>query len=90
MIQGSLNAMELNDIKHKRMLAIDVFTASIKAIKEKVLERLPETGKDATVEEIRWVLTVPAIWPDKSKLFMKDCAEKVILNQHKNVSLHLD
>jgi hypothetical protein len=29
-------------------------------------------------EEIRWVLTVPAIWDDRAKRFMRDAAEQVM------------
>ena len=30
-----------------------------------------------TLENIRWVLTVPAIWSDKAKNFMREVAEEV-------------
>lgn len=71
--------MEVEDVQGKKMLAKNVFTESIKAIKDKLLLKLNDVGKGATVDEIRWVLTVPAIWPDNSKLFMKTCAEEVNL-----------
>lgn len=33
-------------------------------------------------EEIHWVLTVPAIWDDSAKKFMRDAAEKVFNYQN--------
>ena len=48
------------------------------------------TGNNATncvsyrisESHIRWVITVPAIWPDESKLFMREAAFKVRFYQH--------
>jgi hypothetical protein len=35
---------------------------------------------------IQWVLTVPAIWSDKAKHFMRRAAEKVIHSSAKTIS----
>lgn len=71
--------MEIEEIQGKKMMAKYVYAESIRAIKDELLLRLQETGKVANVDEIRWVLTVPAIWHDNAKLFMKDCAVQVNL-----------
>lgn len=61
------------------MLAIDVFSAGIQYLKEHLFshfqERLPQLRKD----DIHWVLTVPAIWDEPAKKFMRKSAEKVKL-----------
>ncbi|XP_052673407.1 heat shock 70 kDa protein 12A-like [Crassostrea angulata] len=67
----------LSDISGKKMLAMDVFSAAIKYMKEHLLHKLSETGDTETKkEEIRWVLTVPAIWNDTAKSFMRESAIK--------------
>lgn len=71
----------LSDISGKKeMPAMDVFSAAIKYMKEHLLHKLSETEDTETKkEEIRWVLTVPAIWSDTAKYFMRDAAIKVFV-----------
>lgn len=71
----------LSDISgKKKMPAMDVFSAAIKYMKEHLLHKLSEKGDTETKrEEIRWVLTVPAIWSDTAKSFMRDAAIKVFV-----------
>ncbi|CAC5385494.1 unnamed protein product [Mytilus coruscus] len=66
----------LEDITGKSALAIDVFSLSIKALKDHLMELLEKRGTQMTVGDIRWVLTVPAIWTDAAKQFMRKSAEK--------------
>ena len=60
--------------------AIDVFKLSIQYLSQDLLE---ECNKglvgDLTMKDIYWVLTVPAIWSDGAKQFMREAAEKVIV-----------
>ncbi|XP_055997206.1 heat shock 70 kDa protein 12A-like isoform X2 [Ostrea edulis] len=63
------------DISGKPWPAKDVFMQSIKALKDHLMERLTLQGFNITIREIRWVLTVPAIWSDSAKKFMRRCAE---------------
>ena len=69
----------LSDIKGKQMKAIDVFSAAIQYLKNHLLEELKKRGMDRCEEDIRWVLTVPAIWNDPAKQFMRDAAEQVLV-----------
>lgn len=59
------------------MLARDVFAAAIGAMKEDAIKELTKQGTTINEEEIRWVITVPAIWPDDAKLFMRESAKQV-------------
>lgn len=61
------------------MKAIDVFSAAIEYLKNHLLEELKKRGMDRCEEDIRWVLTVPAIWKDPAKQFMRDAAEQVLV-----------
>lgn len=66
----------LEDIKGRKMQAIEVFSACIKYLKEHLENTCKLACPDLKPEDIRWVLTVPAIWNDASKQFMREAAEK--------------
>jgi len=62
----------------KKMLAIDVLTAAIKYIREFVLQEMEKRGiKQLNEHEINWVITVPAIWSNAAKQFMRQAAQLV-------------
>lgn len=65
----------------KQMSAIKVFSASINFLKEHFLENINNrnAGNGITVDKVRWVLTVPAIWNYSAKQFMRESAERVNL-----------
>lgn len=53
-----------------------VFSYSIRYLKEHLLEKLltSNLGDKVTVNDIDFVLTVPAIWDDTAKMFMREAA----------------
>ena len=59
------------------MNALTVFTMSIKYLKEHLLNTLGNRASGVTDKDVHWVLTVPAIWNDNAKQFMREAAEKV-------------
>ncbi|XP_060592450.1 heat shock 70 kDa protein 12A-like [Ruditapes philippinarum] len=65
----------LEDEMGRKMSAMDVFSASIKYLKDHLMNRCQQQLPDATDTDIRWVLTVPAIWNDTSKQFMREAAQ---------------
>ncbi|XP_076084466.1 heat shock 70 kDa protein 12A-like [Mytilus galloprovincialis] len=67
--------MMLEDITGKAVKAIDVFALSIEALKNHLIAALETQGTGVKPSEIRWVLTVPAIWTDNAKQFMRKSAE---------------
>lgn len=69
----------IEDITGKSVLAMDVFSLSIQALKDHLMETLDKRGIGMRVKDIRWVLTVPAIWTDAAKQFMRKSAEKVMV-----------
>lgn len=63
----------------KRMEAHKVFTHSIKFLVEALYEKLKGAVPDILLDDIHFVLTVPAIWDDPSKQFMREAAIAVSL-----------
>ncbi|XP_053390534.1 heat shock 70 kDa protein 12A-like [Mercenaria mercenaria] len=71
----------LEDAMGRSLPALDVFSLSInylvsdvmKAIEDKVTSRIKS-------EEILWVITVPAIWTDAAKQFMREAAVRAGIN----------
>ncbi|XP_052796649.1 heat shock 70 kDa protein 12A-like [Mya arenaria] len=66
----------LEDELGKKMPAMDVFSACIRYLREHLMKRVQQQLPDVKDDEIRWVLTVPAIWNDVSKQFMREAAEQ--------------
>ncbi|CAG2200794.1 unnamed protein product [Mytilus edulis] len=60
------------------MPAMIVFTESIKFLRTQIQEDIRSMKVSIKPEEINWVLTVPAIWSDPAKQFMREAANAVI------------
>lgn len=69
--------MDLEDIQGKPVSAVKVFSLSIKALMDHFMMSAEKQGTGLKIQEIQWVLTIPAIWTDAAKQFMRACAEKV-------------
>ncbi|XP_060588401.1 heat shock 70 kDa protein 12A-like [Ruditapes philippinarum] len=79
--------MEIEDILGKPMKAIDIFSGAIRYIKEHLLNVLNDPDREDQLSvkpdtDIRWVLTVPAIWNDLSKKFMREAAANAGIPDH--------
>ena len=51
-----------------------VISESLKYISEKAIEKLSEQVGKVVSTKIRWVLTVPALWSEEHKHFMRKAA----------------
>lgn len=77
--------MDIEDHLGKPLAALEVFSKSLAYMKEEVLKKLKSTLEEKeeyrdiliSSENIHWIVTVPAIWDDYAKKFMRDAAEKV-------------
>lgn len=69
--------MVLEDTQGKPVNAVEVFSLSIKALVDHFMKCVKKQGTGLKIQEIQWVLTIPAIWTDAAKQFMRKCAEKV-------------
>jgi hypothetical protein len=55
-----------------------VFAHALRHLKRYALMELSDqTGSNVAVEDIRWVVTVPAIWKQPAKQFMREAAYQV-------------
>ena len=75
----------------KHMRALDIFSRALEYLKEKALEAIyKQCGVEYTAEEVLWVVTVPAIWKQSAKQFMREAAYEVCLPritlQHSKIS----
>lgn len=69
---------ELEDINGKKHRAIAIFTMAIRFLKERLLQNIKRREFSYIGEhEIRWVLTVPAMWSEKAKQYMREAAKEV-------------
>lgn len=74
---------KIKDITEKKeMLAIDVFRYSINYFRDLMVNMIEKKGIGVKTTDIKWVLTVPAMWSDPAKQFMTEAAERVyVVNQ---------
>ena len=61
----------------KEMPAKTVFAIAIRYIRGHLLKMIQARGIDFYEEDILWVLTVPAIWNEPAKQFMREAAIEV-------------
>ena len=75
----------------REMPLMTVISESLKFISKRALQKLEEQiGKCVNTKKIRWVLTVPALWSEEHKLFMRKAAvEAGIIDQSNSASLLL-
>lgn len=86
----SLNRnLMLQDDKGLYLPAMDVFSESIGFLVRHMIQSCEERDYGLSPEEIYWVLTVPAIWNDASKQFMREAANKAGIHND-NLSLALE
>ena len=69
----------IEDASGKHMKAKTVFALSIKYLVDDLIKmsgkRIADDG--IRISDIHWVLTVPAIWNDAAKQFMREAAKEV-------------
>ncbi|XP_052795057.1 heat shock 70 kDa protein 12A-like isoform X2 [Mya arenaria] len=75
---GMHRDIKISDATDKKLPAKTVFSLSIKYLKDDLLRMSDQqiAGGSLRPEEIHWVLTVPAIWNDAAKQFMREAAEE--------------
>ncbi|XP_053378109.1 uncharacterized protein LOC123528769 isoform X2 [Mercenaria mercenaria] len=72
----------------KTLSAIDVFSKTIKYLKEHAVKCLKQNGVSDSNVDTKWVITVPGICSESAKLVMKHAAEKAgIIGANLSVAL---
>ncbi|XP_033744117.1 heat shock 70 kDa protein 12A-like [Pecten maximus] len=68
----------LKDDKGKPLNAMTVFSTVVSHLRQDALSKINERsdGPGFKEDDIRWVLTAPAIWSDQAKQFMREAANK--------------
>ena len=60
-----------------KLPAFDIFKMSISYLKKEAEKLLMEKGYRVSPDDVRWIITVPAIWSDAAKQFMREASEQV-------------
>ena len=71
---------ELSDAHGRKIPAMKVFGEVINYLKAHLLGALKKRGTMVDNKDIHWVLTVPAIWADFAKQFMRESAYSVCIH----------
>ncbi|XP_052215038.1 heat shock 70 kDa protein 12A-like isoform X6 [Dreissena polymorpha] len=66
----------LEDVSGRELPALTVFSLSIRFMKDGMTEMSNNQVAGLKPDDVHWVLTVPAIWNDSAKHFMRLAAEK--------------
>ena len=69
----------LREVGGKQLPAFKVFIAAIEFLKNYVIEMVKKEQPLYNTDNITFVLTIPAIWDDKAKMFMRAAALEVSL-----------
>uniref|UniRef100_A0AAQ5XCB8 Heat shock protein 12B n=1 Tax=Amphiprion ocellaris TaxID=80972 RepID=A0AAQ5XCB8_AMPOC len=66
---------ELEAVNSRRVRAIEVFAHALRFFREHALKEVKDQSSSVLEgEEIRWVITVPAVWRQPAKQFMREAA----------------
>ncbi|XP_045203416.2 heat shock 70 kDa protein 12A-like [Mercenaria mercenaria] len=69
--------MTIEDVMNRSLPALDVFAMSIRFLKDDLLSAVQRSILGGVrKQDMNWVLTVPAIWTDGAKQFMREAAIK--------------
>ncbi|XP_061084904.1 heat shock 70 kDa protein 12A isoform X2 [Conger conger] len=68
---------DLHAANGKRVKALDIFAYALGFFKDQALKELSDqVGTEFDNADVRWVITVPAIWKQPAKQFMREAAYK--------------
>ncbi|XP_060601651.1 heat shock 70 kDa protein 12A-like isoform X2 [Ruditapes philippinarum] len=81
--QGLKKGSLLEDETQKTMPALEVFALSIQCLKDCLMKLVESQGTGVGMDDILWVLTVPAIWDDNAKAFMKEAAKLAGISENR-------
>ncbi|XP_069468020.1 heat shock 70 kDa protein 12A [Ambystoma mexicanum] len=68
---------DLTAANGKKVKALEIFAYALQFFKEQAMKELSDqAGCDYSASDVRWVITVPAIWKQPAKQFMRQAAYK--------------
>ncbi len=69
----------------KELPALTVFSMTLNYFRNHALRELADaTGFKVSEQDVRWVITVPAIWREKAKQFMREAAYEAGIGSEQN------
>ncbi|WAR11764.1 HS12B-like protein [Mya arenaria] len=71
---GLNRSASVEDIQGKKMPAMTIFSMSLRYLRDHLVEALTRQVDGIKETDILYVLTVPAIWSDAAKQFMREAA----------------
>uniref|UniRef100_A0A673ID40 Heat shock 70 kDa protein 12A n=1 Tax=Sinocyclocheilus rhinocerous TaxID=307959 RepID=A0A673ID40_9TELE len=75
---------DLHAANGKKVKALDIFAYALAFFKEQALKLSDQAGSDFDNADVRWVITVPAIWKMPAKQFMREASYKAGLVSREN------
>ena len=63
-------------IDERELLLMKVISESLRFIADKAIQKLSQQVGKVVKTKIRWVLTVPALWSEEHKFFMRRAAHE--------------
>ena len=70
--------LEIQSANARKLRVVEVFAHALRFFKDHCLQELSDQSSTRIVnDDIRWVITVPAIWRQPAKQFMRQAAYKV-------------
>ena len=76
-LQRITRDIKIKDETKKEVEALKVFQFAIQYLKEHLYKSIADKIKGIQEHDLHYVLTVPAIWEDSAKQFMREAATKV-------------
>lgn len=70
-------SLDVKDHMGETLETLEVFSKAIKYLKEEFLKSLKAKEETIMEKNVHWVITVPAIWDEFAKSFMRQAAQKV-------------
>lgn len=87
--KGLKKDIMLKDINDRELPAMLIFSEAIRFLKSHLMDTLDKRATGIQLDDVHWVLTVPAIWDDAAKQFMRVAAEKAGIDTD-NLSIALE
>jgi len=73
---------ELKDENGKTLKAMEIFITTFAQIKDQILQKLNQArAGEITINDVLWMITIPAIWTDEARQFMSEAARKAGLTR---------
>lgn len=79
-MKSEVQEILVEDETGKTMSGRKVFSESLRFLVNSLFAEVTKQQTDIEMTDIRWVVTVPAIWSDPAKAFMRRSAIEVLLS----------